>query len=424
MAPVNIAVIKYWGKRDTVRILPTNSSLSVTLDTADLRTTTTIRAHRPVDREGEGEGAVGHHHQEGDDDREEDAAYEAGRDDRDRMWLNGREEDLAKNPRVRTCLAELRQRRQRWEEDLVARGAFADADAAATTAATVDATTPSPSPSPTTPWIRGLYRWPVHIITVNNFPTAAGLASSASGLACLAYTLAELYGLIPGDGAEGDNNNKVDKEVVNNNKVDKESTGDNDNHVDRRALALTEVSKVARMGSGSACRSLFGGYVKWVMGERMDGEDSVAVPVAARSHWPQMRALILVVSDARKDVSSTQGMQTTVQTSPLFQHRVHCGGGGLGLVDERICAMERAIHHRDFPAFAELTMKDSNQFHAVCLDTYPPITYLNDTSRKVGCCGGGCHCCCIAHHLPNRHHDSLPPSLHPPAHLPTPSPGR
>jgi diphosphomevalonate decarboxylase len=45
--------------------------------------------------------------------------------------------------------------------------------------------------------------------------------------------------------------------------------------------------------------------------------------------------------------------------------------------------MIEAVHKRDFIAFAELTMKDSNQFHATCLDTYPPIFYLNDMSRRV-----------------------------------------
>ena len=45
--------------------------------------------------------------------------------------------------------------------------------------------------------------------------------------------------------------------------------------------------------------------------------------------------------------------------------------------------MERAIVERDFPSFARLTMQDSNQFHAVCLDSYPPILYLNDTSKRV-----------------------------------------
>ena len=45
--------------------------------------------------------------------------------------------------------------------------------------------------------------------------------------------------------------------------------------------------------------------------------------------------------------------------------------------------MEDAIHKKDFQTFAKLTMQDSNQFHAICLDTYPPITYMNDTSRRI-----------------------------------------
>lgn len=45
--------------------------------------------------------------------------------------------------------------------------------------------------------------------------------------------------------------------------------------------------------------------------------------------------------------------------------------------------MTHCIQERDFQAFAQLTMKDSNQFHATCLDTFPPISYLNDTSRRI-----------------------------------------
>lgn len=45
--------------------------------------------------------------------------------------------------------------------------------------------------------------------------------------------------------------------------------------------------------------------------------------------------------------------------------------------------MIRVIRERDFPAFGELTMKDSNQFHAICLDTYPPIFYLNNMSHRI-----------------------------------------
>jgi len=122
---------------------------------------------------------------------------------------------------------------------------------------------------------------------------------------------------------------------------------------------------------------MFGGYVAWNMGVQHDGSDSVAEQVAPTSHWPQMRAAILVVSAAKKGVSSTAGMQHTVATSTLFVQRAK------HVVPERMQKMKDAIQQRDFATFADLTMKDSNSFHAVCLDTSPPIFYLNDTSRAI-----------------------------------------
>lgn len=57
-----------------------------------------------------------------------------------------------------------------------------------------------------------------------------------------------------------------------------------------------ELSTVARQGSGSACRSLYGGFVQWKMGERSDGKDSISEQVESESYWPELRVLILVVS--------------------------------------------------------------------------------------------------------------------------------
>lgn len=181
---------------------------------------------------------------------------------------------------------------------------------------------------------------PIHIVSANNFPTAAGLASSASGFAALAFTLYNLYQL-------------------------------------EQHLTLSQLSRIARQGSGSACRSLMGGMVAWEMGSEEDGSDSLAVEVAPQSHWPEMSALICVVSDAKKGTSSTAGMQATVQTSPLLQHRIK------HVVPERMKAISEAIQKRDFETFAQITMADSNQFHAVCLDTTPPIFYMNDCSRAI-----------------------------------------
>jgi len=178
----------------------------------------------------------------------------------------------------------------------------------------------------------------VHIASRNNFPTAAGLASSASGFAALVSSLAALYKL---------------------------------------PSSPSELSLIARQGSGSACRSLFGGFVAWQMGSSPDGSDSLAVEVAPRDHWPDIHALICVVSDDKKGTSSTSGMQRTVETSPLLQHRIK------HIVPERMRLISEAIRSKDFNTFAGLTMQDSNQFHAVALDTDPPIFYMNDVSRAI-----------------------------------------
>lgn len=276
--PLHLQVIKYWGKRDTGLILPTNDSLSVTLSQDILHSKTTISAAKEYTG--------------------------------DRLWLNGREEDITKNKRMHNCFRETRALRKQMEDQAAQRGET----------------------------LEPLSSYHVHVCSENNFPTAAGLASSASGLAALVFTLAKLF------------------DLPNN---------------------MSELSRIARQGSGSACRSLFGGFVAWEMGSKDDGSDSLAVQIAPETHWPELEALICVVSDEKKGTSSTEGMQHTVNTSPLLQHRIK------EVVPARMADMKKAILNRDFQTFAELTMQDSNQFHAVCLDTYPPIFYLNDTSRAI-----------------------------------------
>lgn len=180
----------------------------------------------------------------------------------------------------------------------------------------------------------------VHISSYNTFPTAAGLASSAAGYAALVAALAQLM------------------------EAQEEYPG--------------QLTTLARQGSGSACRSLYGGFVAWRKGgEQPDWIDSLAQQVAPETHWPELRAVIMVVSDAKKDTSSTAGMSTSVATSTLLQHRIH------NVVPQRMKEIEEAFLNKNFGAFGELTMKDSNQFHAVCMDTYPPIFYMNDISRMI-----------------------------------------
>ncbi len=272
-APVNIATLKYWGKRDSSLNLPTNSSISVTLSQDDLKTTTSVCCSKN---------------------------FKA-----DTLYLNGKQEPLT-SARSQSCLSQLRKYRAEKEER--------------------------------EPSVDKIASFPLHIVSVNNFPTAAGLASSAAGYAAMVYSIAKLY--------------KLD-------------------------LDRSELSKIARQGSGSACRSLYGGFVAWDMGTLADGSDSKAVQIAPRSSWPGIRAAILVVSAAKKEVPSTGGMQLTVKTSDLFDYRVK------HVVPARYEEMKKAILENDFNTFAELTMKDSNSFHSVCLDSYPPIFYMNDTSKRI-----------------------------------------
>lgn len=258
--------------------LPINSSLSCTINQDDLKALTTVVAS---------------------------PAFE-----KDRLWLNGTEEDISRSKRVQAVLREIRARA----------GDRADDAGAAVPAAE-------------------LASWKVHIVSRNTFPTAAGLASSAAGYACLVSVLAEVFAV-------------------------KESYPG-------------ELTAIARQGSGSACRSLFGGCVRWEMGASPDGKDSIAVQVADEKHWPELAVLIAVVSDKKKDTGSTEGMRTSVETSSLLPHRAAV------VVPERLKAIEAAYAARDFEAFARITMQDSNQFHAACLDTFPPIFYMNDTSRRI-----------------------------------------
>lgn len=130
----------------------------------------------------------------------------------------------------------------------------------------------------------------LHIVSQNSFPTAAGLASSAAGLACLVAALAEL--------------------------------------LEAREQFPGQLSTIARQGSGSACRSLDGGFVRWEKGERglEDGSDSRAVQIADEHHWPELCAVVCVVNDREKETSSTAGMQHTKATSELLRFRVDSGG--------------------------------------------------------------------------------------------------
>ncbi|TGZ74367.1 hypothetical protein CRM22_000982 [Opisthorchis felineus] len=192
------------------------------------------------------------------------------------------------------------------------------------------------------------------IESINSFPTAAGLASSASGLAALAFGLTELY--------------RLDEDP----------------------------SSLARRGSGSACRSLYGGFVHWIRSNDTLGwiggfqtHCSSVHKLYPASHWPELKVLICVASSQEKSIGSTNAMQRTINTSQLFQ-RARCES-----VKQHELLLLSALHDRNFDNFARITMQESNQLHAVCLDTWPPCVFLTDVSLKLmnwvhvlnRCCG-------------------------------------
>ena len=126
-----------------------------------------------------------------------------------------------------------------------------------------------------------------------------------------------------------------------------------------------------------ALRSLHGGFVQWDKGMKENGEDSIGVQIAPETHWGELRIFVIVVNDARKKVGSTNGMQQTARTSQLLKYRIE------NVVEENLRAAKDAIEMKDFPALAQIIMQESNQLHAVCLDTFPPLHYLNDVSFMI-----------------------------------------
>jgi diphosphomevalonate decarboxylase len=159
----------------------------------------------------------------------------------------------------------------------------------------------------------------------NNFPLGVGIASSASAFAALTLAGTSAAGL---------------------------------------SLLPIELSKLARRGSGSACRSVFGGYVEWYASET--DEDSYAEVLAPPNHW-DLQDLIAIVSDEHKGVGSTQG-HALADTSPLQNARVEDA-------PRRLKNCRKAILDRDFHSLASITELDSNLMHAVMLTSTPPLIY-------------------------------------------------
>lgn len=252
-AHTNIALIKYWGKKDINLIIPQNSSLSLTLD--HFYTDTTVKFDE----------ALTH----------------------DTFTLNGQPTE---NQKVNRFM------------DLVRN-------------------------------LAGIQSF-AQINSINHVPSAAGLASSASAFAALAAAASKAAGL---------------------------------------DLTRKELSRLARRGSGSASRSIYGGFVEWRQGT--DDQTSYAVPIEENLDWP-IGMLVGVVNSDQKKIPSRVGMQTAVETSPYYQ-------GWLQSTAEDLKLIKGAIQKRDFQKMGEITESNALKMHALNLSAHPHFNYFKPTSLAI-----------------------------------------
>ncbi len=248
VAYANIALVKYWGKRDSALNLPAAGSLSLTLNT--LRTDTMVHFDESLTH--------------------------------DSFELDGRESD----PRKLTTWLDLVRARAKLQTR-------------------------------------------AHVVSRNAFPTASGLASSASAYAALAVAASSAAGL---------------------------------------SLTVRELSELARRGSGSAARSIFAGFALMHAGTKADGSDAVAEPIVGADDW-DLRMVIAVVGGGKvKGVSSRDAMEHCAATSPLYQAWLDC-------VPNDVQAARSAIDARDLAALGAITRDSAMAMHAAAMASRPPVRY-------------------------------------------------
>lgn len=256
VAHPNIALVKYWGKRNEDLILPHQSSLSITLAPLSVTTTVEFGVRAEV------------------------------------VEINGEVARGEARRRVTRVLDEVRKR--------VPCG-------------------------------------PARVISHGDFPAAAGLASSAAAFAALALAARAAAGL---------------------------------RHDPKEASIL------ARLGSGSACRSIQGGVCVWHRGKRSDGTDSYAEQLFDVEHWPDLRLVVAILGRGEKEVSSRDGMRHTVETSPYYRAWVEDA-------EAEIPRAVKLIRTRDLVGLGELAERNAWRMHATALAADPPLWYLSPATLSV-----------------------------------------
>jgi diphosphomevalonate decarboxylase len=171
------------------------------------------------------------------------------------------------------------------------------------------------------------------VISENNFPTGAGIASSASAYSALALAACTSLGL---------------------------------------EVSEIELSRLARTGSGSASRSIPGGFVEWKVGT--DHESSFAASIADSEHWDLVDFIVLV-NQEHKSVISSDGHKLA-DSSPLQKGRV-------ADANRRLEICRNALLERDFLTFADIVEQDSNLMHSVMMTSEPPLYYWQPETLEV-----------------------------------------
>ncbi|WP_339250146.1 diphosphomevalonate decarboxylase [Sporosarcina sp. FSL W8-0480] len=257
-AHTNIALIKYWGKRNEQLFLPMNNSISITLDQFYTTTSVTFREDLMADS----------------------------------FILNGSEMDGQETGKISGYLNLIREKAGRSEYAVIE--------------------------------------------SINNVPTAAGFASSASGFAALAAAATKAIGL---------------------------------------NYSGADLSRIARFGSGSACRSIYGGFVEWNKGVLEDGTDSFAEQIIDESQW-DVSILSVMVEPKPKKVLSREGMQRTVETSAFYS-------GWLETIDADLHFTREAIQERDFEKLGTVLEHNALKMHATMLGSNPPFFYWTGATLDV-----------------------------------------
>ena len=170
--------------------------------------------------------------------------------------------------------------------------------------------------------------------SINHVPTAAGLASSASAFAALAGAASVAAGL---------------------------------------NLSSRDLSRLARRGSGSATRSIYGGLVEWQKGT--DDDSSFAQQVLENVDFP-IEMLAVLVDTKKKKVSSRSGMQSSVETSPYYD-------AWRQVVANDMVAIKKAIKAKDIDQIGHIAEENALRMHALTFSADPGFTYFNGETLTI-----------------------------------------